>query len=656
MMLLYLVIFLFPSFSFGFLNSNLKIHKTRHRHSKLELIPSSIISTLTSYGETWSYSELITKIDKSQVDAVSFISGTNDVVVMDKNHLEYLAQDNFHIVHLVPGTSDLLVTTLSQKQIPFDVLIRNTDNFNQFISNSVNFVYYGAIFYIVGSILTSLFFRGGNNSNIPMFPGLPNTNSGDMVDTDSLNTTFADVAGCDEAKFELVEVVDFLKNPERYTDAGAKIPKGVLLEGSPGTGKTLLARAVAGEAGVPFISASGSEFIEMFVGVGASRVRKLFDNARDNSPCVIFIDEIDAIGRQRGTGIAGGNDEREQTLNQILTNMDGFTENQGIVVIGATNRADILDNALVRPGRFDRKIRVPLPDYNGRKAIAEVHFRNKNIDDNVDIDELCSLTSGYSGADIANLANEAAIFSVRRNQTTIDRDCLVDAFEKISIGIPYQRNETDPEIIDLVTHHECGHALMASLFNDFFNIRKVTIQANSAGAGGYTLFTPKEKYNQYATKRFLLANLIIALGGRAAEVYMTRKKQNETSLDDVVFRGFKDLDITTGATNDLYQANNIARNYVLQYGFSDSFGIFDENMSNDLPFVGKEIGAQGPKLSEQSKERIDSEVKNLVDFAYNKALELIYMYETPFIRMVRLLREKNSITGNDITDIINNST
>lgn len=627
---------------------------------RLYASPSSIISTIgNQYGEGWSYGELIRRINEGSVDGLSFISNTNDVIALDDNHLEYLSPNNFHRIHLVPGTSDLLVSTLSEKHVPFDVLMPgNMQNMGDaLISMGMNVGFYVIMVILLSNIVRGIFtggmFMGGQSGNRnSLFPGVPNTNSISVIDTSQLNTTFSDVAGCDEAKYELEEVVDFLSGPDKYSLAGATIPKGVLLEGSPGTGKTLLARAVAREANVSFISASGSEFIEMFVGVGAARVRNLFDTARENAPCVVFIDEIDAIGRQRGTGIAGGNDEREQTLNQILTNMDGFTQSEGVVVIAATNRADILDNALVRPGRFDRKIRVPLPDYDGRKAIAGVHFQNKRVGDDVNFEEISSLTTGFSGADIANLANEAAIFSVRRNQSDINRDCVMDAYEKITIGIPYQKNETDFEIVDLVAHHECGHALMAALFRDFFDVRKVTIQANSVGAGGYTLFTPKERYNQYATKKFLLSNLIVALGGRAAEVYMNRRNRNETSFDDIVFRGFKDLDITTGATNDLYQANSIARNYVIQYGFSDSFGIYDEQMNSNLPFVGKEIGTQTPKLSETSKDKVDDEVKKLVDFAYNKALELIYMHEKSFNEMVQLLYTQKVIDGKDIEDIL----
>ena len=283
-----------------------------------------------------------------------------------------------------------------------------------------------------------------------------------------MNVTFSDVAGCDEAKYELEEIVDFLKNPQKFTEAGAVIPSGVLLEGPPGTGKTLLARAVAGEAECGFISASGSQFIEMFVGVGASRVRKLFEQAEKLKPCIIFIDEIDAVGRQRGAGLAGGNDEREQTLNQILTNMDGFNKEDGIIVLAATNRADILDNALTRPGRFDRKINVNLPDIEGRKKIMDIHFKKKTVDETVDFDGLAALTTGFSGADIANLANEAAILSVRYNKTSIDKQCVSDAYEKMTIGLPKANDSREEKVLELIAYHEAGHTIMALLFKEFF--------------------------------------------------------------------------------------------------------------------------------------------------------------------------------------------
>jgi len=390
----------------------------------------------------------------------------------------------------------------------------------------------------------------------------------------------------------------------------------------------------------------------MFVGVGASRVRNLFQKAKENAPCVVFIDEIDAVGRQRGAGIAGGNDEREQTLNQILTNMDGFQTKDGIVVLAATNRIDILDSALTRPGRFDRKVRVPLPDTEGRKSIFNVHLRNKKIEEDIDFDELATLTGGFSGADIANLANEAAIFSVRKNESTITRSTMLDAYEKCTIGLPSNVQVQNNEIVDLVSNHETGHALLACLFDDMFDVRKVTINENKNGMGGYTLFTPKERYQKYATKRFLLANLIIALGGRAAEVYLYRKNAKPNVFDKYVFDKFKDLEITTGASNDLIQANKMARDYITQYGFGDNIGIFDNNMNSDLPFMGREMGMNSKGLSENSKYNIDTQISGLVEFAFNKALELIEINKSSYEEVVDLLKTERTISGSDIINIV----
>ena len=473
----------------------------------------------------------------------------------------------------------------------------------------------------------------------------------ELIDTDSIDVTFEDVAGCDEAKFELIEVVDFLKNPLKYEEAGAKIPRGVLLEGEPGTGKTLLARAVAGEAGVSFLSASGSEFIEMFVGVGASRVRKLFEKANENSPCVIFIDEIDAIGRQRGAGVNTGNDEREQTLNQILTNMDGFTATTGIIVMAATNRADILDSALLRPGRFDRKVKVPLPDLEGRKQIFGVHTRNKILGDDVNVDEIALLTGGFSGADLANLANEAAIMAVRNNETVINRVGLIDAFEKITIGLPYNNKSVGGREVSLVAHHEIGHAMMAKYFEEFFDLRKVTINANTGGAGGYTLFTPKEFYTKYPTKKFMLANIVTALGGRAAEVKLF--SNNEKRTTDVVFKGVKNLDITTGASNDLKQADSIARQYISLFGYSDEEFTYNNgaNTQGAQPFLGRELGIGGDKTSEYSKELVDKKVSELINDSYNIALNIIESNEKDFYALGEKLIEKRVIDNSDFDDI-----
>merc|ERR1719171_1235080 len=366
--------------------------------------------------------------------------------------------------------------------------------------------------------------------------------------------TFADVAGCDGSKLELVEVVDFLKYPEKFTKVGAKTPRGVLLEGPPGTGKTLLARAVAGEAGVPFISTSGSEFVEMFVGVGASRIRNLFGDAKKNAPCIVFIDEIDAIGRQRsGGGGFATNDEREQTLNQILTEMDGFSGNSGVIVLAATNRGDILDTALLRPGRFDRRVPVDLPDKDGRVAILRVHCRNKPLADEVDLGEIASRTIGFSGASLQNLMNEAAIMAARRSKDKITFSEIDYAIDRLTVGLALTTGMNNPARQRLVAYHEAGHGVMAALIPGYDTVAKLTIIPRSNGAGGFTLFTPDESRSEsglYSLK-FLKGQLAVALGGRVAEELVYGSEE-----------------VTTGASNDLQQVRNIARRMVAQWGFS----------------------------------------------------------------------------------------
>ena len=488
-------------------------------------------------------------------------------------------------------------------------------------------------------------------NNIPNLPNMRTQTK--IINSDDIDVRFSDVAGCDESKYELMEVVEFLKDPAKFKDCGAKIPTGVLLEGPPGTGKTLLARAVAGEAGVSFISATGSEFIEMFVGVGASRVRKLFDEARQNSPCVIFIDEIDAIGRQRGTGLNSGNDEREQTLNQILTNMDGFNVESGIIVLAATNRADILDSALTRPGRFDRKVVVPLPDREGRKKIFGVHLRDKKYDEEaIDVDGLSELTSGFSGADIANLVNEAAIFSVRLNKTQIDQQCMLDAFEKTTIGLPKKVDNRNKDTIRLVAYHEAGHTLIAKLFSDIFDLRKITISANYNGAGGYTLFTPNERYAGFPTKRYYLAQLMLSLGGRVAELllFQDNKETTDNYSDKRVFNGIDNLDITTGASNDLKQANQIARTYINLFGFNDTLGLY-ENGDPSQPFLGRDLAMGGDKSSEYAKDKVDREVERLINFAYKKTIDVMKSNRAGLDNIASLLLEKTSIDATDLASL-----
>ena len=632
----------------GFINSNSKYVQKPFLKMKIDH-PSEVIKDISRFGvgDEWTYNEFMNKLKSDQIDGVSIFNTQEGFAVIDKSHENVIEPSNLHIVRGLPSMMEDVIKNLNSHDVTYDIFKipepYHVPVFLQFIG-----------FYLISSVILSLIsrFRGG----APSPNGLSQSQSfdpfqlgkGNEIDTKKIDVKFDDVAGCDEAKFELTEVVDFLKNPEKYEKAGAKVPKGVLLEGEPGVGKTLLAQAVAGEAGVSFLSASGSEFIEMYVGLGAQRVRKLFNEAEKKSPCVIFIDEIDAVGRQRGAGINSGNDEREQTLNQILTNMDGFTKNKGIIVLAATNRADILDNALLRPGRFDRKVTVPLPDVQGRKEILKVHLKNKKVKGETDLEELSVLTTGFSGADIANLANEAAILSVRNNLTSIDRKTFLDAYEKITIGLPSTKEVRDREILKLVSYHEIGHALMVQYFNEFFDLRKVTINANQGGAGGYTLFTPKERYINYPTKKFMLANLVIALGGRAAEVVLYGNNNKKDT--DIVFQDIKDLEITTGASNDLMQANKIARRYVSVFGLSDDISLSGKPESTQ-PFLGKELGLGGDKTSEYSKEKTDKMVSEIINNAYKIALNIIKSNPEEFHSTADQLLKQKNLTGKEFENL-----
>ena len=617
--------------------------------------PIKVINDLNGQGigESWGYSKLINEVKEHHIDGLTFINNGDLAVAIDNIKIDgSYHSENLHYVKILPQTYDTLVELLTKYSVAFDVFgdsVKQVSTMPSMLSQA--FFTIGVYSLIVFAVNT--FFRLNPNTRNRMGGGGP-AEMRQIMDYGNLfrgtgdknyppnETRFNDVAGCDEAKFELTETVDFLKNPEKYQEAGAKIPKGILLEGPPGTGKTLLAKAVAGEAEVPFLSASGSEFIEMFVGVGASRVRSLFDKAAELSPCVIFIDEIDAVGRKRGAGIAGGNDEREQTLNEILTRMDGFDTVQGIIVIGATNRIDILDDALVRPGRFDRKVSVTLPDYTGRKAIANVHFKNKKLSDDFCYDEVASLTSGFSGADLANLANEAAILSVRQNKTSIDSDLLFDAYEKITLGLKNYNQDPSDKVTELIAHHETGHGLLVDFFNEFYDLRKITINANKAGAGGYTLFTPKDFYSKYPTKKYCLAQLTVSLGGRAAEVYLSRKKYDPELVTNQVFEDYTDLDITTGATNDLEQAYNLAKLYITRFGFSENFKI--DIKDKTLPFLGEQLGKNSP--SSNSCEA--NEINQLIQYAFDKAYSLINDNEEKFLKIIQLLKEKRTIGYEDI--------
>ncbi len=437
---------------------------------------------------------------------------------------------------------------------------------------------------------------------------------------------FDDVAGVQEAKEELTEVVEFLKFPEKFASLGARIPRGVLLVGPPGTGKTLLSRAVAGEAGVPFFSISGSEFVEMFVGVGASRVRDLFEQAKRNAPCIVFVDEIDAVGRQRGAGLGGSHDEREQTLNQILVEMDGFDTNTNVIVIAATNRPDVLDPALLRPGRFDRQVVLDRPDIRGREAILAVHTKGKPIDQNVSLHTLAKVTAGFSGADLENTVNEGAILAARRNHKTITKTDLEDAIDRVIAG-PERKSRLITEREKYVTaYHEAGHAVVARMLPNVDPLHKITIVARGM-MGGYTRVLPTED-RHLMTKSQFEDSLVFALGGRVAE--------------ELVFE-----EISTGAENDIQQVTNIARRMVTEYGMSDVLGPVALGHKEELVFLGREISEQR-NYSDEVALQIDQEIKKLIDTAYERARAILTQYKAQLIAMSDLLVEKETIDGADV--------
>ena len=438
--------------------------------------------------------------------------------------------------------------------------------------------------------------------------------------------TFAQVAGLEEEKEELEEIVDFLKSPKKYIQVGARIPKGVLLVGPPGTGKTLLAKAVAGEAGVPFFTISGSDFVEMFVGVGASRVRDLFEEAKKNAPCIIFIDEIDAVARRRGSGLGGGHDEREQTLNQLLVEMDGFGVNEGIIVMAATNRKDILDPAILRPGRFDRDVLVGRPDVGGREEILKVHARNKPLGDDVDLKQIAQTTAGFSGADLENLLNEAAILAAKENRVYIQQSDIRHAFVKVGIGPEKKSRIVSEKERRITAYHEAGHAILFHLLPDVGPVYSVSI-IPTGGAGGYTMPLP-EKDDMFNTKGHMLQEITVSLGGRVAE---------EEIFDD----------ITTGASQDIKQATAIAKSMITKFGMSERLGLINYDNDSDEVFIGRDFGHTSRGYGEKVAGTIDEEVKRIIDECYLKARTLIQEYHPVLEKCAQLLLEKEKITRSE---------
>ncbi|MFN4195602.1 MAG: ATP-dependent zinc metalloprotease FtsH3 [Thermosynechococcus sp.] len=568
--------------------------------------------------QTWPYSEFIQQVESKQITKVS--------LTPDRSQAQAITQDGTRVLVNLPNDPELL-DILINNNVDIAVLPQSNDGF-----------WFRALSSLVVPIglLVLLFFLLRRAQAGPGNQAMNFGKSRARVQMEpQTQVTFNDVAGIDQAKLELGEVVEFLKYADRFTEVGAKIPKGVLLVGPPGTGKTLLARAVAGEAGVPFFSISGSEFVEMFVGVGASRVRDLFEQAKANAPCIVFIDEIDAVGRQRGAGLGGGNDEREQTLNQLLTEMDGFEGNTGIIIIAATNRPDVLDAALLRPGRFDRQVVVDRPDYKGRLDILKVHARGKTLAKDVDLDKIARRTPGFTGADLANLLNEAAILAARRNLTEISMDEINDAIDRVLAGPEKKDRVMSDRRKKLVAYHEAGHALVGALMPDYDPVQKVSIIPRGR-AGGLTWFTPNEDQMDSGlySRAYLQNQMAVALGGRIAEELV-----------------FGEDEVTTGASNDLQQVARVARQMVTRFGMSDRLGPVALGRQTGNIFLGRDIMAERD-FSEETAATIDDEVRNLVEQAYRRAKEVLVNNRHVLDQIAQVLIEKETIDAEELQSIL----
>jgi len=530
----------------------------------------------------------------------------------------------------IPVGASQLIQKLKEYNIDFDA--HPTEQKNLFVSIASNIllpiVFIGGLVYLFQNSENF----GGANGQSPMSLGKSTARFERRPDT---GVTFKDIAGIDEAKNEFEEIVSFLKEPDKYTIVGAKIPKGILLVGPPGTGKTLLAKAIANEADVPFFSVAGSEFVEMFIGIGAARVRDLFKKASENAPCIVFIDEIDAVGRERGAGVGGGNDEREQTLNQLLTEMDGFKENKGVIVVGATNRVDILDAALLRPGRFDRQVTVNLPDRLGRVGILKVHGRNKPIGEDVSLVQLANRTPGFSGADLANLLNEAAILATRYKKSTISKNEVNEAADRIIGGIAGTPME-DSKNKRLIAYHEVGHAIAGSVLKSHDEVEKVTITPRGA-AKGLTWFTPEEDQS-LLSRSALLARIITTLGGRAAEQVV-----------------FGDPEITTGASSDLQQVTNLARQMVTRFGMSNIGPMALEDENTGQVFLGG-LSAGSDSYAENIADRIDDEVCKIINYCEQKSIEIMQDNRVVIDLIVDKLLDEETLDGDEFRELLSTYT
>eukprot|EP00815_Leptocylindrus_aporus_P007524 CAMPEP_0116072330 /NCGR_PEP_ID=MMETSP0322-20121206/14426_1 /TAXON_ID=163516 /ORGANISM="Leptocylindrus danicus var. apora, Strain B651" /LENGTH=686 /DNA_ID=CAMNT_0003561079 /DNA_START=158 /DNA_END=2218 /DNA_ORIENTATION=+ len=575
------------------------------------------------------YSEFLKLVDADEIEKVTFSSDGTKLLGVDNDGARIR-------IDALPNDPDLL-NSLTRHKVDVTVLPNQEVQAGGLAGLAQSLIFPALLF---GGLFFLSRRNGGNNTGMPgggpgagpMGFGKSKAQIQMVPDT---GVTFNEVAGCDGAKLELAEVVDFLKQPEAYTKNGCRIPRGVILDGPPGTGKTLLAKAVAGEAGVPFISISGSEFVEMFVGVGASRVRDVFTQAKKNAPCIIFIDEIDAVGRQRGAGFAGGNDEREQTLNQILIEMDGFEGNPGIITIAATNRLDVLDNALLRPGRFDRKVTVDLPDFKGRTRILGVHARGKPVEPDVDLEAIARRTPGFSGAQLENLMNEAAISAARKDKSTVGWEEIDAAVDRIMVGLE-KKGGAGGQLTkskELVAFHEAGHAIVGAVIPDYDQVQKITIIPRSNGAGGLTFFAPNS-HKIFSVNNLLCkatSQLAVALGGRLAE--------------EIIYG--EDF-VTTGASNDIQQVASIAKRMVMQWGMSDKVGrVALESPQEGGPFMGRSMGMQQTKWGSKVMGEVDIEIERVVNNAYMTAKKVLLDNRELLDHLAKTLLEQETVSAEE---------
>ena len=585
-------------------------------------LPSVLLIVVLVIGGYWLFSRQLT-VNNEYSEAEFKVAVENDQVVEVYIHPEKISPYGKVSVELKSGDQEQFNTTDVQKLSDFleekgvKPKVGDVPGDNTFMSSILPLILVGIMVIFVFNLMSRQM-SGGSNAKMMNF----GKSRAKMTVDSEKSVTFKDVAGLQEEKEELQEIVDFLKSPQKYVKVGARIPKGVLLVGPPGTGKTLLAKAVAGEAGVPFFSISGSDFVEMFVGVGASRVRDLFEEGKKNAPCIIFIDEIDAVARRRGTGMGGGHDEREQTLNQLLVGMDGFGVNEGIIVMSATNRVDILDPAILRPGRFDRKVGVGRPDVKGREEILQVHARKKPLGEDVDLKEIARTTAGFTGADLENLMNEAAIITARDGRYFLTQKDIRQAFIKTGIGAEKKSRVISEKEKKITAYHEAGHAILFHVLPEMGPVHTISIIPTGMGAAGYTMPLP-EQDEMFNSKNKMLENIIVDLGGRVAE--------------ELIFG-----DVTTGASQDIKQATQLARSMVTQFGMSDKVGLINYGSDEDEVFIGRDL-AHARNYGEQTAALIDSEVKRIIDESYGKAKELISAHMDVLHKCVELLLEKEKI-------------